>query len=75
MKNYKKAIERMVRRGELVLHEEEDGKKVYKRPDPDAWMKDFLIDGVRASTLPHSVVREALEKWYAEGNADEEILD
>ena len=71
--DYKKAIERMVRRGELTVHEE-DGKKVYKRVQTTD-KNDFLINGVLASTLPHSQVREALDKWYEEGNADYEILE
>ena len=74
MKSYKKIVERMVLEGELVLDREENGKKVYKRTIQNL-KNDFLIDGVLASTLPKSQVREVLDKWYEEGNADIEMLD
>jgi hypothetical protein len=74
MKDWKKVIDRMVRRGELIVESEENGKKVYKRPQTTD-KNDFLIDGVLASTLPKSQVREVLDKWYEEGNADIEMVD
>jgi hypothetical protein len=75
MKSYKKIVDRMVREGDLILDRvDEEGRKVYKRPVQNL-KNDFLIDGVLASTLPKSKVREVLEKWYEEGNADIEMLD
>lgn len=61
----------MVRQGELTVHEE-DGNKVYRRYQTSENIEenDFLINGVPASTLPKSQVREALEKWFEDGNAD-----
>lgn len=64
----------MIREGELVLDREENGTKVYKRPIQNL-KNDFLINGVLSSTLPKNQVREVLDKWYEEGNADIEMLD
>lgn len=74
MKSYKDAVERMIRRGELVLDREENGKKFYKRLEMTQ-KNDFLIDGIPASTLPVSQVMEVLDKWYAEGNDNTEYID
>ena len=75
MSDYKKAVERMIRRGELVLDRvDEEGTKIYKRSIPDL-KNDFLIDGVLASTLPNIYVNEVLTKWIEEGKQDDEIED
>lgn len=75
MTDYKKAVERMIRRGELVLDRvDEEGTKIYKRSILDL-KNDFLINGVLASTLPNSLVNEVLTKWNEEGKQDNEIED
>ena len=69
MSNYKKAVDRMIVKGELILDKEENGVKIYKRPVQNLILKnDFLIDGILASTLPASKVADALAKWYEDGN-------
>lgn len=75
MTDYKKAVERMIRRGELVLDRvDEEGTKIYKRSILDL-KNDFLINGVLASTLSNSYVNEVLTKWNEEGKQDNEIED
>lgn len=74
MKNYKKAVDRMIKRGELILDRKEDGKKFYKRAQVSN-KNDFLINGVLASTLPKSEVMDVLDNWYAEGNDNTEYID
>ena len=74
MKNYKKAVDRMIKRGELIMDREEDGKKFYKRAQVSN-KNDFLINGVLASTLPKSEVMDVLDNWYTEGNDNTEYID
>ena len=74
MKNYKKAVDRMIKRGELIMDREEDGKKFYKCAQVSN-KNDFLINGVLASTLPKSEVMDVLDNWYAEGNDNTEYID
>ena len=63
MKNYKKAVDRMIKRGELILDREENGTKIYKRPVQNP-PNDFYIDGVLASTMPSSEVMKKLDAIY-----------
>ena len=74
--DWMKRIDKMVREGTLVLdHIDEDGRKVYKRGDPESWKKEWLIDGVPRTHFTEEEQQRVLAKWKADGMAGETIED